>query len=211
MHDMYELVGIQKFTDGYCIAAITQHADFYRGDFAILRQHFQLFPQLRARCVVYRFYSLCVLHRQRSDRRHSIAAIRGERLQVGCDSCAAARIKSCYRQQYGGRWVSVGAHFSATSSLTTKIAGRAGITDRQFRIYSRIFSSARSICGAKRALQLSVYQHRSERESYKTLMGTTRVPAWLRRRDPRRESSRPRAVERGACALFPPSRGTHAP
>jgi len=75
------------------------------------------------------FDTLRILHRQRSDRRHSVAAVRGKSLKVGNYTCTAAGIESRNAQQDWRRHcgVSVRAHrwsgFLVLTPTATKIAG----------------------------------------------------------------------------------------
>ena len=58
MHHVRKFVCVQKFAHDYGIGPIAQHPNFYCGDFAVFRQHFQLLAQFRTGRVVYRFHSL---------------------------------------------------------------------------------------------------------------------------------------------------------
>lgn len=101
MHHMRKLVRVQKLSHDHRICAVAQHADLYRGDFAVFGENLELLAQFRAGSVVHRFDSLCVLHRHCRDCRHSIAPIRCKRLQVCRYSRAATWIEARNGQENG--------------------------------------------------------------------------------------------------------------
>src|SRR6266550_8817354 len=103
MHDVRKFVRVEEFRHHHGVAAVAEHPDFHGGDLAILRQHFKLLAQLRARRVVDRFDALGVLNRQRGDRRNAVAAVRGESFQVGGGARAAGWIETRDGQQDGRR------------------------------------------------------------------------------------------------------------
>jgi hypothetical protein len=107
MHDVRKSVRIEEFRDHHRVAAITEHPDFHRGDFAILGQHIQLGAQFRARREVDGFDALRVLHGERGDGGDAVATVSGESFQVGGSAGAAGRIESRNRQQDGRCWVAV--------------------------------------------------------------------------------------------------------
>src|SRR5208337_4593192 len=83
------------------VRAVSPHADFHRGNVAIFRQDFQLFAQFRAGRVMDGLHALGVLHRQRSNGRHTVTAVGGKSLEIRANAPAAARVKSPDRQQNG--------------------------------------------------------------------------------------------------------------
>src|SRR5712664_1043234 len=102
MDDMKKLISVQKLGYSHSISAITQHADFYSDDVAVFGKNVELCAQQRARCVLHVLHSLRVLHSQRSDRGHSVAAVRGKGLQVCRGTGAAGGIKSGNAQKNWG-------------------------------------------------------------------------------------------------------------
>ena len=94
MHHVREFIGVEKFRDDYGVATITQHADFYRGDIAILGQYFELLAQFCAGSVVHGLYAFGALHRKRSDGRHAVATVGRESFQVRSDAGSAGGIES---------------------------------------------------------------------------------------------------------------------
>ena len=64
VHDVRKFVGVEKFGDHGGVSAIAEHADFHRGDVAILGQDFELFAQLRAGSVVNRLHAFGALYRE---------------------------------------------------------------------------------------------------------------------------------------------------
>ena len=104
---MGKLVTIEKFRHHGRVATVAEHSDFHRGDVAIVYERFELSAQLSAGRVVNRFDALGVLDGERGDGSDAVAAVRGERFQIGGGARAAGRIKTRDRQQNRRRWVAV--------------------------------------------------------------------------------------------------------
>src|SRR5208337_4850033 len=94
-------VGVEKLRHHYRVRAVSQHADFHRGNVAIFRQDFQLFAQFRGGRVMDGLHVLGVLHHQRSDGRHTVTAVGSKSLEIRANAPAATRVKSPDRQQNG--------------------------------------------------------------------------------------------------------------
>ncbi len=93
-HDVCELVFVEKFGDRRSIAAICKHAYFHARNHYVIHQRVELRSQSsRGRCV-HRYHALRGLHCERSDCRHTIAIMRGKRLQISSYARSAGRIES---------------------------------------------------------------------------------------------------------------------
>src|SRR4029077_14736376 len=88
-HDVGKFVGVEEFRDHGGVAAVAEHSDFHGGNVAVLYERFELGAQFRAGRVVDGFDALRVLDGERGDGGDAVAAVRGERFQIGGGACAA--------------------------------------------------------------------------------------------------------------------------
>ena len=75
-------------------AAITEHADFHRGDLTSFGEGFELLAQVRGWECCEPSARLRGLHRERSNGGDAVAIVSRECFQIGGNACAAGRIES---------------------------------------------------------------------------------------------------------------------